>query len=184
MEELKKKKRGPKPKAFMSPIAVAEEAKERAEAVEAKNKDLVGKAVSVLEKRVEDKKDGIATAAELAADEKQEDEKASIKRIRDEGIREGVKQGIAEGKKLGFIEGREAGYVQGRREGYPQAFAEGRQNGKKQIVMSIEKQLSKLDGYNTVQEWVKGGKLPAYWIVVLMECWEPREIVNLIDDRQ
>lgn len=56
---------------------------------------------------------------------------------------------------------------------YPVAYALGRFYGKKAIVTAIETRLAEIGGYQDRQKWAFEAKMPAWWIGVLMECWEP-----------
>jgi len=109
------------------------------------------------------------------------DEKIGAGEVRKQAFAEGKKAGLEEGGRLGYERGYKKGNLEGRQEGrkegaaqtYPIAFSEGKIEGVKKLVISIEKKMAQADGYSSREDWLKERQVPAYWIGALIENWEP-----------
>ena len=97
------------------------------------------------------------------------------------GKKEGMELGRKEGYNHGYKAGNEAGFEVGKKEGkregahaiYPVAFSEGKLEAIRKLVTSLETKMADAAGYQDRAKWAREGQVPAFWIAVLIENWEP-----------
>lgn len=89
------------------------------------------------------------------------------------GYKEGHKKGFSQGKEEGFKLGRNQGQTEATNRVYPVAFSEGKIAGIKKLVTSIEGRMAEADGYPSRQTWAFNAQIPAFWLALLVENWEP-----------
>jgi len=98
-----------------------------------------------------------------------------------EGVELGKKEGFQIGKDHGYKDGKEAGFEVGKKEGkregaqaiYPVAFNKGKVAQLKGLVTSVEIKMADAAGYQDRNKWARECQIPAWWIAVLVENWEP-----------
>ena len=108
---------------------------------------------------------------------KEEGQKVGFQEGKETGFKNGDEKGYQRGYAKGKVVGEKEGYSQGYKDGvhntYPIAYGEGRLSGKRDIVTSIEIKMADSMGFKDRQKWANEGKVPSWWIAVLMANWEP-----------